>query len=211
MNNYPENDYRTYLEHHGILGMKWGVKNGPPYPLGASDHSASEKKAGWRDSLKDDNKVASTFSANRMLKKAGFEYLNSYNKINIYSYGNGNSAEFFLLHNRGKDTFKDIKEKIADVNSLSKRRAEIERNTRNHDRQRLIDIYGKEKAGRIVNKKEWDNIAPRIYAMESEKPGLVNIYASYNYGDREDRHVFMESIYDLKKRKTASNGTLVID
>lgn len=40
-----------YLKHHSIFGMKWGKKNGPPYPLGASDHSTSEKKAGWRKSL----------------------------------------------------------------------------------------------------------------------------------------------------------------
>ena len=39
------------LMHHGILGMKWGVQNGPPYPLGSGDHSASEKKAGWQKSL----------------------------------------------------------------------------------------------------------------------------------------------------------------
>ena len=39
------------LCHHGILGQKWGKRNGPPYPLGASDHSASEKKAGWKKSL----------------------------------------------------------------------------------------------------------------------------------------------------------------
>lgn len=43
--------YTNTLSHHGVLGMKWGKKNGPPYPLGASDHSLSEKKAGWRKSL----------------------------------------------------------------------------------------------------------------------------------------------------------------
>lgn len=37
--------------HHGILGQRWGKKNGPPYPLGVGDHSASEKKAGWQKSL----------------------------------------------------------------------------------------------------------------------------------------------------------------
>ena len=39
------------LSHHGILGQKWGKQNGPPYPLDVKDHSASEKKAGWRKSL----------------------------------------------------------------------------------------------------------------------------------------------------------------
>lgn len=42
-----------YLAHHGILGQKWGRKNGPPYPLEPKDHSASEKKAGWATSLKE--------------------------------------------------------------------------------------------------------------------------------------------------------------
>ena len=51
-------DYLTVngsLTHHGILGQRWGKRNGPPYPLDASDHSASEKKAGWRKSLDDNN------------------------------------------------------------------------------------------------------------------------------------------------------------
>jgi len=41
----------AYLMHHGILGQKRGVRNGPPYPLAPADHSESEKKANWEYSL----------------------------------------------------------------------------------------------------------------------------------------------------------------
>lgn len=43
------NDYRAYVEndynsiyHHGIKGQRWGVRNGPPYPLDSEDHSVRE-------------------------------------------------------------------------------------------------------------------------------------------------------------------------
>lgn len=65
------------LYHHGVKGMKWGVKNGPPYPLGVGDHNAREKKAGWRKSLnatsnkKDrSNKKRMSEDTKRKLKKA---------------------------------------------------------------------------------------------------------------------------------------------
>lgn len=32
------------LKHHGIKGQKWGVQNGPPYPLDESQYSGKEKK-----------------------------------------------------------------------------------------------------------------------------------------------------------------------
>lgn len=45
---------KAEIKHHGILGQKWGKRNGPPYPLDAEDHSQREKKAGWRKSLDKD-------------------------------------------------------------------------------------------------------------------------------------------------------------
>lgn len=33
------------LSHHGILNQKWGVRHGPPYPLGGGDYSPAQRKA----------------------------------------------------------------------------------------------------------------------------------------------------------------------
>lgn len=33
------------LSHHGILGQKWGERNGPPYPLKGGDYTPTQKKA----------------------------------------------------------------------------------------------------------------------------------------------------------------------
>lgn len=41
------------LSHHGIEGQKWGVKNGPPYPLDAGDHSEAEKRAMKKEARKE--------------------------------------------------------------------------------------------------------------------------------------------------------------
>lgn len=81
MEYYGNNDYRDYLAltHHGILGMKWGRRNGPPYPLGASDHSASEKKAGWRKSLGDGD-TSAIASKRRYIDKQSKKAIKRYKK-----------------------------------------------------------------------------------------------------------------------------------
>lgn len=46
MDSYSNNDYRYYLEHSGRLKQKWGVRNGPPYPLGRGQLTGAYKKNG---------------------------------------------------------------------------------------------------------------------------------------------------------------------
>lgn len=51
MTYVPQSYYNAELYHHGILGQKWGERNGPPYPLKPSDHSKDEQKAGYKKSI----------------------------------------------------------------------------------------------------------------------------------------------------------------
>lgn len=70
---------KNYLVHHGINGMHWGVRNGPPYPLQPGSHSASERKAGWRQSLNKDNQKS---SSNNSVKRSNKDLIKrSLNKI----------------------------------------------------------------------------------------------------------------------------------
>lgn len=41
-----------YLAHHGILGQKWGKKNGPPYPLDYKKLSPAEKQQAKADAIR---------------------------------------------------------------------------------------------------------------------------------------------------------------
>ena len=69
------------LYHHGIAGQKWGKRNGPPYPLGSGDHSASEKKAGWRKSLDRDGKTDKVKKQSTFGALIGTEKLNRYDQV----------------------------------------------------------------------------------------------------------------------------------
>lgn len=69
-----------YISHHGISGQRWGVRNGPPYPLqGGSSRTSTvgKKRAEKRLSYiekKTKQKIASA-SLSRQLSSLGMENL----------------------------------------------------------------------------------------------------------------------------------------
>ena len=58
---YIENKRHIYLVHHGIDGQKWGVRNGPPYPLN-HNHNSKTKIEGKTYSVKSMMSGSSDFS-----------------------------------------------------------------------------------------------------------------------------------------------------
>ena len=60
VNQFSFNLDQNYLSHHGILGQKWGKKNGPPYPL---DSKTAER-------VKNKAKVTKRKTAERVKSKA---------------------------------------------------------------------------------------------------------------------------------------------
>lgn len=58
------------IVHEGRLGMKWGRRNGPPYPLGSSQLSAAEKKEGGVSPSAKERDGGSSDSGSSATKKA---------------------------------------------------------------------------------------------------------------------------------------------
>lgn len=133
------------LSHHGILGQKWGKRNGPPYPLDYEDHSSSQKKLNSKSSLNN----YSNNNPKKSNKSKGFKLTDkqkTYIKIGLAAtatilvaygayrlYKNGNVVQFISANDANKiiteNTIKDnlkvnpflkskyMKDVLADVDS----------------------------------------------------------------------------------------------
>lgn len=66
----------TYLQHHGIVGMHWGKKNGPPYPL-SDNQVAKMKKQSIRQEVKTLSDDELNKRINRLQKEQQYIKLNS--------------------------------------------------------------------------------------------------------------------------------------
>jgi len=69
-----------YLAHHGIVGMKWGKRNGPPYPLNASTHNKVVKRANKPASNKVGGVLSMAINTSAALSPLGM-YVNKKNSM----------------------------------------------------------------------------------------------------------------------------------
>lgn len=70
-----------YVEHHGILGMHWGDRNGPPYPLSGSEHSAVTKRGKKeRAASSDRGSIRAAKKKAKAIKKANKRKAKDYTK-----------------------------------------------------------------------------------------------------------------------------------
>lgn len=61
-------NYERTLSHHGVKGQSWGVKNGPPYPLSYSQHTAKQVAAGtsgWTEKARVEKRHDEAISSKR--------------------------------------------------------------------------------------------------------------------------------------------------
>lgn len=58
-----------YLSHHGILNQKWGVRHGPPYPLGSDVSTGHKLKSGASGSIRKKVPEKKSFAEKRKAKK----------------------------------------------------------------------------------------------------------------------------------------------
>ncbi len=158
------------LYHHGILGQKWGRMNGPPYPLDSSNHSAAEKKAGWRKSLSE-NKNSSKGLTNTTKKKYNVDIEKAEQNVSdseelkkqalekYYKSRNQSSTKELQSANKkaqwAKEDLKSekIKQKLNDEKSKSNRRVKLEKYYQDkgmNEEEAAVAAYKREKTEKIL-------------------------------------------------------------
>lgn len=168
------------LYHHGIMNQKWGVRNGPPYPLSGGQYSPDERRAIYRHRLK----------GNRIYNKKHFdEVLDTSKTLRTLSYDPNrtkNADMFYATHDKfDKHQYNALFNKPVP--------------------QDLYDVNGNKVGTAKCFKYAIDNGLKYDLKMASEDSGakiFANLYSKdrdfYNFVTDETR---MQSYFDKSKYK----------
>lgn len=107
---------KTYIAHHGILGMKWGKKNGPPYPLSGSAHSSAEKKAGTKGWSKNAKKEMSNEDLRKAINRKNLE--NQYHRLASQTGKKGVANDALEVSKKALRTTGNVANTVSKVNDF---------------------------------------------------------------------------------------------
>lgn len=151
------------LYHHGILGQKWGVRNGPPYPL--KQHSASERI--YKDASKRVTQI--TKDVTSAAKKAGSKMYGLENRLKTKESISRKIDKKLKENNRSvSKSANDIKDAVrfttissedSFVSSYEKFKSDLERKGYKETRcKNYWDLY---KQGKVKHKSVQSNFATK--------------------------------------------------
>ena len=119
-----------YLVHHGILGMKWGTVNGPPYPLSVKNaHSSRERayakktgtKLGKSSGLGDNGGIRQLNSSKSVKKNTSTR---TRSNLSVSSAVNTGRKYLSKAQSNGKRTVADIRNELNSTLLLGRNRVD---------------------------------------------------------------------------------------
>lgn len=199
----------NYLVHHGIAGQKWGVRNGPPYPLkGGTVTSGPDDTAKYKKTIRPNtvqNKkhfdkelprgtVIQTLSHDKNRTKSADFYYASYKKLDSRQYeaflntpASDTGLLKFRISNKAKNNVK-----VASEDSSIKIFDKLYRNDRDFynyitDKSRMQSRFNSDWSG-IVKMLSYKEYSEALAALDRSRKNkevsyndLTKIYRLYNY------------------------------
>lgn len=144
------------LQHHGVKGMKWGVRRAAKKAGTViktrikEDINSSKRERSWVKDLKSINNMSTgelKSKTNRLRMENDLKYLTKSQKVRSFSDAKQKSRDKKAYRNRDKMTDKQLKDKVEKLGLKLSLRREISRSTKDQRDayNSLIDSYGKKK------------------------------------------------------------------
>lgn len=158
--------------HHGILGQKWGVRRGKNYPLEENQHSAAEKKAGWKKSLDNNSNDKKQSSGKQSSTKTDLDAkkLTEFAK-NAYDFNSGDKFEEW--YNKG--TIDKITNNIVETN---------------------------EKLKKTLSEKDWKEVSDHLNKANdlliSRKEHEEHLHKAYEVGEKKIKELMGNNAFNKK-------------
>lgn len=195
---YPTKEFShsDYLVHHGILGMKWGRKNGPPYPLDFKDLSAEEREKAKADSIRDGDIKTAQKNKSYYTRNELEEVINRFNTNQRLTELNAKQVK------TGMDKVDAVSKKIGTISNLTQNVSNFVQNGTNlyNNVAKVTNSLGLTDAKIIGEKK------PKTSYKEKDLEKILKNIDDYSDEDVRQIKQRADNIDQLRKKKFRSNN-----